>query len=135
MIQDPYNRPNPSMAHIADALRNIEKTIVLKGADDASRQGFTQIPNSILRESKLSSGAKVVYGLLLSYAWHNDYSFPGQKRLAADMGYNEKSGDRQVRNHLAELKKHSYLTIKQRGQGKTSIYTLNLRVGKTRKAA
>ena len=33
-----------------------------------------------------SSGIPSVYALLLSYAWHNNMCFPGQDRLAEDMG-------------------------------------------------
>jgi len=70
--------------HIGDILK--ERNIILKGADAATRQGFTQVPNFILKDSKLSVGAKVAYAMFLSYAWHNESCFPGQERLATDMG-------------------------------------------------
>lgn len=111
-----------------DALRSIgdllkDKNIILKGADAATAQGFTQVPNFLLKSKKLSSGDKLAFAMLLSYAWQNDYCFPGQKRLGDDMGLHETN----VRRHLKSLEKHGLLTIVRRGQGKTNIYELNLK--------
>ena len=97
-----------------------EKNIILRGADAASRQGFTQVPNFILRSPKLSTGAKLTYAMLLSYAWQNDYCFPGQDRLAKDAG----SGVRSVVRYIDELEKSGYLKIQRRGQGKPNIYEI-----------
>jgi hypothetical protein len=68
--------------HIGDLLRDMN--IVLKGADVLSQRGFTQVPNHLLRSSKISAGAKLAYTMLLSYAWQNEFCFPGQERLAKD---------------------------------------------------
>ena len=106
--------------HIGDILK--ERNIVLKGADAATRQGFTQVPNFILKSKKLSSGDKMAFAMLLSYAWQNDYCFPGQERLAEDLGVT----DRSVRTNLKALEEQGLLVIKRRGQGKTNIYELNL---------
>ncbi len=111
-----------------DALRSIgellkEKTIILKGADATTAQGFTQVPNFLLKSKKLSSGDKLAFAMLLSYAWQNDYCFPGQKRLGEDMGLHETN----VRRHLKSLQAHGLLTIVRRGQGKTNVYELNLK--------
>jgi Helix-turn-helix domain len=75
--------------HIGDLIR--DKNIVLKGADVLSQRGFTQVPNHLLRSDKISAGAKLAYTMLLSYAWQNDFCFPGQERLAKDMGAGERS--------------------------------------------
>jgi hypothetical protein len=72
------------MEHIGAALR--ERNIELATNDPVVRLGFTQVPNFILKDAKLSLGAKVTYSMFLHYAWHNDSCFPGQERLAADMG-------------------------------------------------
>ena len=72
------------MQGISDILR--ERNIVLRGADALTREGFTQVPNHVLKSEKISPGAKLAYTMLLSYAWQNDYCFPGQERLAKDMG-------------------------------------------------
>ena len=99
-----------------------ERTIILKGADAATAKGFTQVPNFLLRSGKLSAGDKMTFAMLLSYAWHDDFCFPGQERLAADLGLS----DRSVRTHLSSLETHGLLTIQRRGQGKTNVYELNL---------
>jgi hypothetical protein len=108
------------MASMAELLR--ERNIVLKGADILSTQGFTQVPNHVLKSSKLSPGAKLAYAMLLSYAWQNDYCFPGQERLAKDMG----AGLRSVVRFIQELEKEEFVVIKRRGQGKPNLYELNL---------
>src|SRR5437773_798372 len=110
-----------SERHIGDILK--EKNIILKGADVATAQGFTQVPNFLLKSKKLSAGDKMAFAMLLSYAWQNDYCFPGQQRLAADMGLDERS----VRRHLKSLEANGLLTIQRRGQGKTNVYELNLK--------
>src|SRR5260221_632923 len=60
-----------------------DKNIVLRGADAATAMGFTQLPNFLLKSKNLSSGDKVTFAMLLSYAWQNDFCFPGQARLSA----------------------------------------------------
>jgi len=42
-----------------------ERNIVLRGADVLSAKGFTQVPNHILDNGKLSPGAKLTYAMLL----------------------------------------------------------------------
>jgi biotin operon repressor len=115
--------------HIGDLLN--DKNIVLRGADAATAMGFTQVPNFLLKTKKLSSGDKLAFAMLLSYAWQNDLCFPGQARLANDMGLTERS----VRTHLKSLEAQGLLTIQQRGQGRTNIYELNLKPPKKFRAA
>jgi DNA-binding MarR family transcriptional regulator len=100
-----------------------DRNIILKGADAATARGFTQVPNFVLKSNKLSPGDKLAFAMLLSYAWQNDFCFPGQKRLGEDMGLDE----RNVRRHLKSLETHGLLSIQRRGQGKTNIYELNLK--------
>src|SRR5271156_3913562 len=88
-----------SERHIGDILR--ERNIEIVGADLATRHGFTQVPNFILTKSDISVGAKLAYAMLLKYAWGDDACFPGQAKLAVDMG----SGERSVRRYLDELEK------------------------------
>jgi DNA-binding MarR family transcriptional regulator len=110
-----------SPRHIGDVLK--ERTIILKGADAATAKGFTQVPNFLLKSAKLSAGDKMTFAMLLSYAWQNDYCFPGQQTLAKDLGLDERS----VRRHLKSLEANGLLTIQRRGQGKTNVYELNLK--------
>jgi biotin operon repressor len=108
------------MASIGDLLK--ERSIVLKGADALSAQGFTQVPNHVLRSGDITPGGKLAYAMLLSYAWQNDYCFPGQERLAKDMGVT----DRSVRTYLQELQTKGFLTIKRQGLGKPNLYELDV---------
>src|SRR5688500_6198817 len=57
-----------------------EKNIQLDTVDPVAIHGFTQVPNFILKNPNISVGAKVVYAMFLSYAWHNESCFPGQER-------------------------------------------------------
>ena len=115
-----------SMEHIGSSLANTLRNIEIVGADPVTRHGFTQVPNFILTEPNLTVGAKLTYAMLLSYAWHNDACFPGQQKLATDMG----SGERSIRNYLNELETAGYLEVTQRGLGKTNLYRLFLVVTK-----
>ena len=111
-----------SNRHIGDLLK--ERNIELVGADPVTRHGFTQVPNFILTKKELSVGAKLAYAMLLKYAWGDDACFPGQVKLADDMG----AAERSVRTYLKELESASLLEIEQRGLGKTNLYKLYLTV-------
>jgi hypothetical protein len=63
-----------------------DRNIQLDTNNPVLQGGFTQVPNFILKDPKISAGAKVAYAMFLSYAWNNDSCFPGQDRLAEDMG-------------------------------------------------
>jgi biotin operon repressor len=105
-----------------------EKTIILEGADFISARGFTQVPNYVLESHKLSAGAKLTYAMLLKYAWENDYCFPGQDRLAADMGISRQTANK----YIQELQKKDYIRIKRQGQGRPNVYTLKLTLDKSK---
>ena len=110
---------------IGDILK--ERNIELVGADPVTRQGFTQVPNFILTKNDVSVGAKLAYAMLLKYAWGDDACFPGQTKLAIDMG----SGERSVRRYLEELEKSGLLEIVQRGLVNTKLYRLFLTIHNT----
>jgi len=114
-----------STRHISEILR--EQNIRLNTHDPVAQGGFTQVPNFILRDSGLSVGAKVAYAMFLSYAWHNDLCFPGQDRLATDIGMSRTS----VTAFIGELEKNGLIAIQRRGQGKTNLYTIHFKVGKS----
>src|SRR3984885_2343570 len=99
----------PNVRHIGDILR--DRNIEIVGADLATRHGFTQVPNFILTNPAISVGAKLAYAMLLKYAWGDDACFPGQVKLAQDMG----AGERSVRDYLKELEAAQLLEIQQRG--------------------
>lgn len=112
------------MDHIGGGLARIQKNIEIVGADPVTRHGFTQVPNFILVNNRLSVGAKLAYAMLLKYAWGEDYCFPGQLKLATDMG----AGERSIRSYLKELETAGFLEVKQQGLGKTNLYRLHLTV-------
>jgi len=101
------------------AFQNLEN-IILEGFDPVTAGGFTQVPNFILKNPDLSSNAKVAYSMLLSYAWNNNRVFPGQERMANDMGTSRPT----VTKAIGELEQAGYLEIRRRGQGLTNIYVL-----------
>lgn len=110
------------MKAIGDILK--EKNLQLNTTNPVLQNGFTQVPNFILRDPKISIGAKVAYAMFLSYAWHNDCCFPGQDRLAGDMGLTRV----RVTQLISELESAGLVTIRRRGQGKTNLYTINFQV-------
>ena len=105
------------------------QNIILQGFDPVSAGGFTQVPNFILKKQTISATAKVVYSMLLSYAWNNNRVFPGQDRMAEDIG----AGKRTVVRVIAELEKARYLEVQRRGQGLTNIYILHHTVKRGKK--
>ena len=109
------------MERLAHHLATVERNMRINSADPVALHGFTQLPNFILRNPEISVGAKTVYALLLSYAWHNDLCFPGQDRLAQDIGLTRV----RVTQLLAELQAVGLIEIERRGQGKTNFYTIN----------
>jgi len=118
---------NACMEHVAGRLSEIARNIEIVGADPVTRHGFTQVPNFILTKKELTVGAKLAYAMLLKYAWADDACFPGQLKLADDMG----AGERSVRTYLKELETAGLLEIIQRGLGKTNLYRLFLTVEKS----
>src|SRR5918996_1689519 len=95
-----------------------EKTVVLQHKGLRTLKGFVQIPRFILLHDELSYGAKVAYGVLLGYAWQDDFCFPAQRQLAIDL----RCSDRWVRKFLDELKKAGYIDWKQQGLNRPNIY-------------
>ena len=114
------------MDHIVGRLNDIARNIEIVGADPVTRHGFTQVPNVILTDKSLSVGGKLAYAMLLKYAWNDDACFPGQQKLAIDIG----AGERSVRTYLKELEEAGFLEVTQRGLGKTNLYRLHLTVKK-----
>lgn len=102
---------------------NTDQDIVLHGADIATIQGYTNIPNHVLYSAKISSHAKLVYTMLLSYAYTRNHVFPGQERLAQQCGLSVRS----VYSALQELDTQNFISIIRRGQGRTNLYVLNFK--------
>lgn len=104
-----------------------EKNIIIRDGDIFTQGGFTQVPNAILRATGISQGAKLVYAMLLSYAWNNHYCFPGQDRLADDLSISRRS----VNTHIKELEAKRFIKVTRKGLGKPNTYELFLTATKT----
>ena len=100
-----------------------DRNLLLRGADIATQRGWTGVPNFILESQQISIGAKLTYAMLLKYSRENDECFPGQERLAKDMGASARS----VRTWLKELNLVELIDVKHRGQGRPNLYTIHLR--------
>jgi DNA-binding transcriptional MocR family regulator len=105
---------------LGDAIQ--EKNIIIRGGDVFTNGGFTQVPNAILRATEISQGSKLVYAMLLSYAWHNNSCFPGQDRLAEDLSISRRS----VNTHIKELEAKEFIKVTRKGLGKPNLYELFL---------
>jgi len=100
-------------------------TLVIE--DQSIRHGFVQLPRQVLLAKNLSRDAKLLYAVILHYAWQEGRCFPGYGRLCADMGASENM----VRKYMRELEALGLLRQKRRGQGLTNLYTLpDLRTSK-----
>jgi biotin operon repressor len=103
---------------------NSGRDIILDGADFVSQKGFTIIPNYVLNTDTISAHAKLVYTMLLSYAWGDkNASYPGQERLAKDCGISTRT----VVRAIQELESNRFLTVARRGRGLTNLYVLHFK--------
>ncbi len=84
------------------------------------KQGFTQLPNRVLKDKRLSFGARLTSAVLLSYAWDKESCFPGQNRMAEDLGTSARS----IRTFLHQLKEDGSISWKYQGPSKPNIYSL-----------
>ncbi len=88
--------------------------------NETLRRGFTSTPNRVLCNAVLSMGARFVYTLLLSYAWQDDRCFPGQERLARDVGCSVRT----VQRYLTELEEAGEIRVIQQGLQRPNIYVI-----------
>ena len=82
------------------------------------RAGFAAIPYIVLRDTRLSAGARLAYAVLLMYAWQTEACFAGQEKMARDIGVSA----RQLRDYLQDLETHGYVRIKRQGLNKPNLY-------------
>lgn len=101
-----------------DTIREIMQRHTIVVLNQSLKHGFTQLPNYILKDTRLSFGARLTFAVLLSYAWQEGSCFPGQGRMAKDLG----TTDRSIRTFLTELKTKGYVDWKQQGLNKPNIY-------------
>src|SRR4051794_99870 len=84
-------------------------TLIIEDASLA--YGFIQLPKQILYAKNLSRDAKILYAVLLGYAWQEQRCFPGYSRLCNDMGASENM----VRKYMRELEAVALLSQRRRG--------------------
>ncbi len=118
------SRPGPAQAG-TDEFVPEPRTLIIE--DKSLRGGFVQIPRRLLHARNLSRNAKILYAVLLSYAWQEEECFPGYSRLCQDLQASENS----VRVYMRELEAANLLRQKRRGLGKTNLYIIpDLRTAK-----
>lgn len=78
--------------------------------------GFTQTPTAVLRDSKLSIGARLLYVLVKSYARNDGFTDVTLERLSRDLG---KGGSvRNVKRWMGELEKAELVNRERRRRPK-----------------
>lgn len=83
--------------------------------------GFVQLAVPIMRDSRLSDGAKMTYCSLRWYArGDRNTCFPGQDRLAKDRNISRQT----LNSHLQQLIDVGLISIQKRGFGYTNLYIL-----------
>src|SRR5687768_18420121 len=97
-----------------EGVKNILEKNTIVVLNEALKQGFTQLPRFVLKDKKLSFGARLTYAVLLSYAWQEDSCFPGQDKMAGDLGVSRQA----INGYLIELKENSYIRSEERRVGK-----------------
>jgi hypothetical protein len=94
-------------------------TLLLEDATLA--HGFVLLPKLILYACNLSRDAKLLYAVLLGYAWQEQRCWPGYTRLCADLDASENA----VRKWMRELEAVHLLSQRRRGLGLSNLYTLH----------
>lgn len=117
------------MQKLSDIRAFRDRSLILKGADIATQRGWTGVPNFILESKEISVGAKLTYAMLLKYARELEECFPGQGRLADDIGTTRQS----VNAYIRELRQAGLVSVRRRGQGRPNIYTVHLKASFWRK--
>src|SRR3982751_6788110 len=87
-------------------------------APPAQPEFFVQAPLSVVRCRTLPPTAKTTYDVLLSYRDPSDLAYPGQARLAAEVGVSEPT----LRRALRLLEAAGLIEPTRRGQGHTNAY-------------
>jgi Helix-turn-helix domain len=106
------------MQPIGNLIKQRLEHIVIE--NEMLRAGFAALPYIVLRDTKLSIGARLTYAVLLSYAWQDDSTFVGQEQMAKDMGISE----RQLQRYLYELRDSSYIEISREDRRFNNTYII-----------
>ncbi|HEY7420190.1 MAG TPA: helix-turn-helix domain-containing protein, partial [Ktedonobacteraceae bacterium] len=102
----------------SSAVREAPVSDTMLVEDAALPRGFVQLPKAVLYARHLSRDAKLLYAVLLGYAWQEQRCFPGYQRLCADLNASENA----VRSWMRELEAAHLISQRRRGQGRTNLY-------------
>lgn len=80
--------------------------------------GFSPLPHAVIRETRVSRDARLLYAVLQMYWWQGGECWASHATLAADMGCKE----RMLRYYLRELIAAGLITERLRGQGQAKAY-------------
>lgn len=106
------------MEYAGDLVRERFDRVVVE--NEMLRAGFAAFPYVVLRDTRLSLGARLTYAVLLSYAWQEGSCFAGQQRMAKDMGIT----DRHLRRFLVELRDLGYVLWRKTMPWGTNTYVM-----------
>src|SRR5258707_6135051 len=84
------------------------------------RSGFAAFPYLVMRDIRLSIGARLTYAYLLMYAWQDGSCFPGQETLALEMGISRA----QVQRFLYELRDTGWIAIERKDKRYNNTYII-----------
>src|SRR5438105_2198701 len=97
--------------------QKVEKIVI---ENEVLRAGFAALPYVVLRDTKLSLGARLTYAVLLAYAWQDDSTFVGQAKMGKDLGISE----RQLQRYLYELRDGGYIEISREDRRYNNTYII-----------
>lgn len=82
--------------------------------------GFTRIPNGLIKGRKLTCYEKLVCIVLVAYRMDKDSCFPSRQTLAAETGFDVKTVDKAIKG----LKEKHFIKRIER-EGRKNIYFLS----------
>ena len=106
------------MHKVGDVAKERMERIIVE--NEMLRAGFAAFPYLVMRDKKLSLGARMTYAFLLMYAWQQGSCFPKQAVMADSMGISS----RQLQRYLSELKMADYISIERRDKRFHNTYIL-----------
>ncbi len=95
------------MKKIGDIAKQRVERIVFES--ELMKAGFAAFPYKVLKDIKLSAGARLTYAVLLMYGWQEGSAFPKQDTMAKDLGCSV----RQAQRYLQELVDRGFIEIKR----------------------
>lgn len=80
--------------------------------------GYSALPHDIIRDTRLSRDARLLYAVLQMYWWQDGETHASNATLCEDMG----CSDSQLRRYLGELLKAGRITARRSGRGQAKAY-------------